>query len=158
MRGTCIAERVGRVQTRDGSDRFPFQDSFTHHAYACETFRALRVARGHSFQRFSVTKDMVALTPMFRRGGGGEFYQFEAWDAEAYRLDRPEDVRSFRRGGHDFAGCYKNGSKRSQLTRLQPTRKAVHLNMHIAWHIDDRPDIDNDMFWPNWVRLLINND
>ena len=71
MRGTCIAERVGRVQTRDGSDRFPFQDSFTHHAYACETFRALRVARGHSFQRFSVTKDMVALTPMFRRGGGG---------------------------------------------------------------------------------------
>jgi hypothetical protein len=95
VRGTCIAERVGRVQTRDGSDRFPFQDSFTHHAYACETFRALRVARGHSFQRFSVTKDMVALTPMFRRGGGGEFYQFEAWDAEAYRLDRPEDVRSF---------------------------------------------------------------
>ena len=32
--------------------------------------------------------------------------------------------------------------------------EVVHLNMHI----DDRPDIDNDMFWPNWVRLLINND
>ena len=46
--------------TRDVSNWFPFQDSITHHA--CETFRALRVARGHSFRRFSVTKDMVALT------------------------------------------------------------------------------------------------
>jgi hypothetical protein len=42
------------------SSWFPFQDSITHHA--CETFRALRVARGHSFRLLSVTKDMVALT------------------------------------------------------------------------------------------------